>query len=73
MSGVKAPLVVWFLAFSFSGVFNLLYASFLLSTNSTWTRFAQTSRKELPGKFLNVSEASRVDGVIVGEARLGCA
>lgn len=39
---IAAPLVVWFLAFSFSSVFNLMYACFLLTKNKTWGRFATT-------------------------------
>ncbi|CAM9629826.1 unnamed protein product [Chrysoparadoxa australica] len=36
---VFAPLVVWLLAFSLAGMWNVVYASWLLTTNRTWKRF----------------------------------
>jgi hypothetical protein len=40
VSQALSPNVVWLLAFSLSGIWNLLYAVYLLNKNSTWDRFS---------------------------------
>lgn len=54
MSGAAAPLVVWLLAFSLAAVWNVAYAVYLLSRNSTWARYAWTGWAEFFRKFLKV-------------------
>lgn len=55
MSGVAAPLVVWLLAFSLAGLWNVVYAAVLLSNNSTWGRYAWTGWADLCSNFIKVT------------------
>ena len=41
-----APNVVWFLAFSLSGLWNLVYVSWQISHNGTWSRFLSREKRQ---------------------------
>lgn len=55
VSGAAAPLVVWLLAFSLAGVWNVAYAGYLLWTNDTWARYTWAGARDAWGKLFGVS------------------
>ena len=54
LSGAAAPLVIWLLAFSLQGLFNVGYSCYLLWANNTWGRYKWEGFFELSIKFLKV-------------------
>lgn len=56
VSGLAAPLVVWLLAFSLAGIWNICYASYLLWINGTWGRYKWEGGGDLCRKWCKVSE-----------------
>ncbi|CAM9457239.1 unnamed protein product [Ascophyllum nodosum] len=58
LSGAAAPLVIWLLAFSLQGLFNVGYSCYLLWANNTWGRYKWEGYFELSIKFLKVTVMS---------------
>lgn len=71
MPGIVAPLVIWLLAFSFAGLWNVIYACYLLSSKGTWGRYMSTSGRDIVDHSVRVSRSAGVGSAKEYDGRAG--